>query len=333
MKFDRLEILRKSSLGIDFEKCEMFLKYQEKYSELHYNFKPETFLKYNDMSQKYLIFNTSTFEFDFIGTLEPMKISHKYNNIDLIHEKASKNMYFSYQEFEKDLFKVFTTVIQTRCFSQSSRNYITSLIEYYLKSIKSKKFPSLFFSVKYHDLETIVSQETLYKLPCTNWPVIPKSFRHYVNIDSYIPIENLDVQKELKAYKTTVKCEENCACRSFATLGDFSYEFSTWLSPCPNRAQKIECDKNSHEGVCKNMAIGLKQRKLLGEDVEEGLSWGIDIYTRKNIFLILPENKDEIDAKFEFIQNKLMKAINLQVFNGKFCIFIYFFNFKERTGV
>ena len=315
MKFDKLQLLRASSIGVDFEKTEAFAKNQDKYADLVFHFKPETLLNYNDMNQKYLIFDTNISEFELMTPTNPMKVSQKYTNIDLLHDKATKNTYFSYKEFERDLFKVFNTVLQTRCFSQTSRNYLTTLLDYYLKNIKSKKFPSLFFAVKSHDIETIVSQETLYKLPCSNWPVIPKSFRHYVSIDSYIPIEqNHDVKKDLKAYKSTVKCPENCACWEFDALGDFSYELSTWLSKCPNRAQKIECDKNAHDGVCKNMGIGMKQRKILGIDVEETLSWGIDIYTRKNIFMVLPENKDELEAKFEFIQNKLMKAINLQAF-------------------
>jgi hypothetical protein len=37
--------------------------------------------------------------------------------------------------------------------------------------------------------------------------------------------------------------------------------------------------------------------------------WGIDIYTKKNIFLVLPENLPE-DDKMNWIESKLMKAIN-----------------------
>lgn len=320
MKFDKFSLLRRSSIGQDFETSENFIKCQDKYSDIHYNFSPETFLCYNDLSQKYLIYNASpTFKFDFSLPPPPESKSFqnsKYNNIDIIHEKASKNLYFSFKKFEKDLFKMFSVILQTRCFSKSSRNYITSLLDYYLKCLKSKKLPSNFFTVKLQDIANIASQETNFKLQCSNWPVIPKSFRHYDNIESYMPIDDKqDVKTELTAYKKPTKCPEGCACWRYETLGEFSYEQSTWISSCPNRAQMIECDESSHKGFCKNMGIGLKQRKKLGDDVEETLSWGIDIYTRKNIFMVLSEDKEAIDAKFNFIQNKLMKAINLQVNN------------------
>jgi hypothetical protein len=55
-----------------------------------------------------------------------------------------------------------------------------------------------------------------------------------------------------------------------------------------------------------------KTRKAVGKDVEETMSWGIDIYTRKNIIFVLPETVSE-DEKFHFIQHKLLKSVNLQV--------------------
>lgn len=329
-----MEILREKPTNTNFESSEPFLKFQEKLErqEIHCNFKPESFLSYNDPSQKYLIFNSSIYEFELFNKPSPPKISKRFTDIDFIHQRATKNMYFYFRDFEKDLFKVFSTLLQTRCSSPASKSYLATIIEQYLKIVKSKKIPSNFLTTKAHDLETIVYQECEYKLPCSNWPVIPKSFRHYQYIESYVPIDpKQDVLKDLKAYKPTIKCPENCGCWSFETLGDFSYELSTWVSTCPNRAQKIECDENSHEGVCKNMAIRLKNRKLLGKDVEERLSWGIDIYTRKNIFMVLPECKEEIETKYDFIQNKLIRAINFQHENGwdmrHACEFII-----ERTG-
>lgn len=315
MDNDFCNLLRKNTLGVDIESGEMFLKYKEKYAESPYFFTPEDIFRYNE--QKYLIYNAQNFKFDpnlSSSSLSNLKLNNKYNNIDIIHEKATKNEYFTYKEFEDDLFKVFNTVLKTRCQSQTSINYLNSQVVQYLKNIKAKKYPSTFLSFKLQDLNNIFAQETAYKMNCTVWPVIPKSFRHYETIDSYEPvIGSLNVELDLKAYKFPKKCPENCACFNFETLGEFSLEFSTWVSTCPNRAEKIECDEKSHAGICKNMGIGLKQRKILGEDVEERLSWGIDIYTRKNIYWVLPDNKEEIDKKFDFIQNKLMKAINLQV--------------------
>lgn len=312
MSNDFCNLLRKSTLGVDIESCELFQKFKEKYAESPYYFAPEDIFRYNE--QKFLIYNAQNFKFDQNLAHSSVKLNSKYNNIDSIHEKATKNVYFTYKEFEDDLFKMFNTVLKTRCQSQTTINYLNYQVVQYLKNIKIRKLPSTYLSLKLQDLSNIFSQETTYKMNCTTWPVIPKSFRHYETIESYEPVtDSLNVKSDLKAYKIPKKCPENCACFNFETLGEFSLEFSTWVSACPNRAEKIECDENSHPGICKNMGIGLKQRKILGEDVEERLSWGIDIYTRKNIYWVLPDNKEEIDNKFDFIQNKLMKAINLQV--------------------
>jgi hypothetical protein len=49
----------------------------------------------------------------------------------------------------------------------------------------------------------------------------------------------------------------------------------------------------------------------LKDDVEETLCWGLDLYTRKNVFYILPEDCTD-EERNDFISNSLMKAINLQ---------------------
>lgn len=38
-----------------------------------------------------------------------------------------------------------------------------------------------------------------------------------------------------------------------------------------------------------NFEKASKKNKILDVDVEESLAWGIDLYTRKNIFHLLPE--------------------------------------------
>lgn len=54
---------------------------------------------------------------------------------------------------------------------------------------------------------------------------------------------------------------------------------------------------------------------MLGKEIEETPSWGLDLYTKKNIFYLLPESLPDA-TKNEFIMNSLMKAINLQRENG-----------------
>jgi len=75
----------------------------------------------------------------------------------------------------------------------------------------------------------------------------------------------------------------------------------------------MECKNiEGHYNNCKNCQISKKERKKLDIDVKETISWGIDIYTRKNIFFVLPKKLSQ-QEKLSFIQLALMKAINLQV--------------------
>ena len=130
MSNDGCNLLRRSTLGIDLESSEIFQKYKEKFSESPYFFDPEDIFRYND--QKYLIYNSQNFKFDFSTNLPKIKTSSKYNNIDYIHEKAANNEYFTYNDFEDDLFKMFNTVLKTRCPSKVSLNYVNYQIVQYM---------------------------------------------------------------------------------------------------------------------------------------------------------------------------------------------------------
>lgn len=71
-------------------------------------------------------------------------------------------------------------------------------------------------------------------------------------------------------------------------MGYFSYAQIAWESMCPNRRNRVECLE--HEGTnyrCHNQAIQHKEYMKIGidcADVEETMCWGIDSYTRKNIY-------------------------------------------------
>ena len=56
---------------------------------------------------------------------------------------------------------------------------------------------------------------------------------------------------------------------------------------------RIECSGHPEEKECLNQAILRNRSKVLNADVEETICWGIDIYTRSNIYFSLPSTKDE----------------------------------------
>ncbi len=59
---------------------------------------------------------------------------------------------------------------------------------------------------------------------------------------------------------------------------------------------------------------------MLNTDVEETICWGIDLYTRSNIYFSLPNTKQEPSEadKQHFISMSLLKAANRLKENGFF---------------
>lgn len=47
----------------------------------------------------------------------------------------------------------------------------------------------------------------------------------------------------------------------------------------------------------------------MDEDLKESWVWGVDLYTRKNIWLSLPENYSD-DERLHFIHKVLSKSVN-----------------------
>lgn len=177
---------------------------------------------------------------------------------------------------------------------------------------------------RFHELKTFLNNNKLLnlKMECEKWPFIPQSFRYYQLVSEYLPIQNtyenkIYFEEQLTAFYEPVDCGSECCCWDIMKLGSFKYENMTWESDCPNRKLRIECN---HKGkFCSNMGISSKKAKKLGEEVEETLCWGIDVYTRENIFYMLPLSDSELD-KLNFVQHKLIKAMNFQVYYYKYYI-------------
>ena len=107
------------------------------------------------------------------------------------------------------------------------------------------------------------------------------------------------VIKKLLTKKEPVKCPENCSC--LGSEEDFcKYSLKDiWVSECPNRQRRVECEhEDLEEGQkCLNCEIKKGERKKCkkdeeeeeGNEIEECIIWGIDMYTRHIINNCLPE--------------------------------------------
>ncbi|KAL4455403.1 hypothetical protein ABPG74_012555 [Tetrahymena malaccensis] len=238
----------------------------------------------------------------------------KMNSIDAIRARAENNTYYEFQEFDRDMRKLFNYTLRFRCKSVQSFQYMTYLIKDYYEFVKKNNSINQIEVIKRKDIHTLVRGDLDNKMQVKKWPIIPTSYRNYIQITEYDPQPpsfEKQIKEKLKSKKEPVKCDKKCACNSFSKMGDFNLEACTWNSKCLNRASRVECV----ECECKNQQISKNERQVVGRDVEETLCWGIDLYTKKNIFYILPERYSD-EQKNMFIQFQLMKAINLQKDKG-----------------
>ncbi|KAL4503070.1 hypothetical protein ABPG72_014299 [Tetrahymena utriculariae] len=238
----------------------------------------------------------------------------KMNSIDAIRARAENNTYYEFQEFDRDMRKLFNYTLRFRCKSVQSFQYMTYLIKDYYEFVKKNNSINQIEVIKRKDIHTLVRGDLDNKMQVKKWPIIPTSYRNYIQIteyDSQPPSFEKQIKEKLKSKKEPAKCDKKCVCNSFSKMGDFNLEACTWNSKCLNRASRVECV----ECECKNQQISKNERQIIGRDVEETLCWGIDLYTKKNIFYILPERYSD-EQKNMFIQFQLMKAINLQKDKG-----------------
>ena len=106
------------------------------------------------------------------------------------------------------------------------------------------------------------------------------------------------------------KCNGLC-CLKIEDLGPFKVGQDIWETKCACRGVRVECtdDCGCDPNVCQNRQMSLNQALRLGIDIEEKISWGIDMCTAVNMIFLLPKN---IPGKLqsEFIERKIVFAIH-----------------------
>ena len=88
--------------------------------------------------------------------------------------------------------------------------------------------------------------------------------------------------------KINPECDGNC-CKEINQLGPFNLDNSRWNCSCKDRANNIECDPNKCKcniDNCKNLSLYKREYKQINIDVEERYSWGIDLYTYRNLLYL-----------------------------------------------
>jgi hypothetical protein len=184
--------------------------------------------------------------------------------------------------------------------------------------------------------------ETQYKTNAAKWPVVPSSFREYEEIDRYVPTppqRTPMINQRLMSKKVPVDCDEDCVCIADSQEGKEFCKFSLlngWESACPNRVRKIECSHLDESKMrrCKNSEIKNHTRKrCVGKQLDEGgeppqieerLTWGIDLFTRNVLYHCLPEidiegtnrKVNNESRRNYFVEHSLAKAMNFMGAEG-----------------
>ena len=261
-------------------------------------------------------------------------------NIQQIRFKSLNHYYLTFNAFLNDLYSLFKTCFQGIGFhSSSSQSHSSSqhaaclyfnhlLVQTVMHAVSFRK---LFKKLRKNDFQTLFNNNI--ELRMKTWNKEGVSNRQYFQIEEFLSgveekEEGIRVLQRLKS-----RLRGNCDgehCLQFQNLGPLDLVKDTWNSLCEDRRKKIECDRAScgcWDKQCKNRAISDKNSKSstgnlyffsslnwnLGDnpDVKEIISWGIDVYTAKNILHILPKNIS-IENKYKFIES-LSFAFSKQV--------------------
>jgi hypothetical protein len=119
------------------------------------------------------------------------------------------------------------------------------------------------------------------------WRKTPFKPRPYVRLTEYHIVE--EFAKSEIALKLQTQKRGSCAgshCTDREGLGHYSLAKDGFVSECACLSRNVECDDGCgcNPSTCLNRAVSKRDAVRLGVDVEEIDSWGMDCYTRKNIY-------------------------------------------------
>ena len=196
--------------------------------------------------------------------------------------------------------------------------YINKLDNVYLEALKliNSTFPyNFFFTYLNNDIKNIFISNKLPKRDeNANYKNIPVA-KAYEVIDDYHHIVPEVTQERVKTAIET-SCDGNF-CGNIESLGPHNLENGSWNSDCMCRRINSECNIKCLCSIdsCKNRSYKEKKFLKLGEDVIEKYSWGMDLYTFRNLMSFMPYNFEE-QEKSAFIEKILIPELSNNAENG-----------------
>jgi len=244
-----------------------------------------------------------------------ININNKIDNNSMIIEDEKKNDINGTNKNQEDSkydIDGFIIPIQNYKYKDLYIIYLNTIYIRLIQLIQELNFDDLFEN----DVKLMISNN---KLPKSNMSISSLPIRkEFEIISDYHHIKPEETEKILIT-PIIPSCNGEC-CDEINKLGPFNLDNSRWNCSCKDRSNNIECDPNICKcdiNKCKNLSLYKKEYKRIDIDVEERYSWGIDLYTYRNLLYIFPENFDS-DSQYykDFIEKTLILAINKLGNNG-----------------
>ena len=262
--------------------------------------------------------------------LEKIEISF-LSSIVKIFEKlgksAERGMFVYFSDYLKALKKGMRRVSVK--FPKLTRGDIMHILSANLETVRDK-----YREQKLSEIKKLSDHLIQFKINSSTYPrvhlqnrVYHEVVRYSVNKSVLRSLENcreVDVARKKFAIKRLMRSEikPKCAgptcdcCRQpLEAFCEFKPNQSNWISKCEDKKGKIECDDSCGCGPnCHNSFLRRGEMQILGKDVSLRQCWGVDFYSRKNLFHLLPRHLT-VPQKGLIIDNAL-RELNFQGANG-----------------
>lgn len=235
-------------------------------------------------------------------------------NIEILQFKVENDYYICLTEFIEDFNHLVSHLKNLTIYNHPFFADKLTLFQTEMLTKVNLVFPyNHFTSMLMKDIKHILLNNNLPKRDeNSNYKNIPVA-KSYEVIDNYY-----HVIPEITKDKMKTPIEPSCAiteekcCYSYSELGPHCLERGSWNSKCIDRKMNIECKPDAcgcDQDLCKNQALRSRRYLELGKDVIEKYSWGIDLYTFRNLMNFLPSNFDE-KFKSVFIEKKVLPELS-----------------------
>lgn len=114
-------------------------------------------------------------------------------------------------------------------------------------------------------------------------------------------------------------CDADCSCAdselSQAEYCSYCPLIANFKSSCKDKAASVECGPRCKCGPgCKNRPITSGEEMKIEKDVVLKLCWGVDLFTRKNIFFLTPSFLSN-DERLQLV-NQIIRELNSSGIDG-----------------